>query len=206
MGELSNQELVEIIQGSDPDRSRDALHVFVSRFYLLVFRLLFRLSRRNQVAEDLAQDVFVEFCTQEPFRQPNMNAPMLVSWLLTVTRRQWYRYVRDRRNRVEHMTPEQVGELLSREPNPLERADQKDSLAWLVAYLAELPSELREALTLRIEGLKYREMSERLGVSEGTLQWRVHQARARLVGRITADPELLGWLTDGGWLADPEQG
>ena len=53
--------------------------------------------------------------------------------------------------------------------------------ARLDAALARLSPSLRSAVVLvLIEGLPHKEASEALGVPEGTIAWRIHEARRRM--------------------------
>ncbi len=64
--------------------------------------------------------------------------------------------------------------------------------------LAELPTKFRFVLSLRdLEGLPCGEIGERLGLSPGTVRWRLHHARQlfrqnweRLLGREEGSSEL----------------
>lgn len=52
---------------------------------------------------------------------------------------------------------------------------------WLFAAMAQLPDDLRDTLALTLgEGLTQGETAAILGVPEGTVAWRMSEARKRL--------------------------
>ncbi len=70
-----------------------------------------------------------------------------------------------------------------------ETAETSEALDWLHAAMAALPEDLRDtaALTLGDE-MTHAEAAEALGISEGTVSWRLSEIRKRL--RAMRDKEL----------------
>jgi RNA polymerase sigma factor (sigma-70 family) len=66
-------------------------------------------------------------------------------------------------------------------PSPSEQAAGREELAILDRYFEQLSSADREVLTLRRQGLKIREIAERLGVSVAAAASRIAQASKRLM-------------------------
>ena len=65
--------------------------------------------------------------------------------------------------------------------DPSESADQAESWRALAAAVDQLSDSLRTTLVLAcVESLPYKEIAQVLGCSEGTVAWRVHEARRRL--------------------------
>jgi RNA polymerase sigma-70 factor (ECF subfamily) len=67
------------------------------------------------------------------------------------------------------------------EDSPLDQVLQKESEQVLLRVLEEMPSECRELWGMILAGLSYQQMSQRLGVSEGTLRQRVLRCRKKAV-------------------------
>jgi RNA polymerase sigma factor (sigma-70 family) len=88
-----------------------------------------------------------------------------------------------RRHRRWQWTGIQEVELPAGDPSPLAQLMGRDATRRVLALLAELPSHCRELWSMVLEGLSYREMSERLAVAEGTLRVRVLRCRQRAVAR-----------------------
>jgi RNA polymerase sigma-70 factor (ECF subfamily) len=96
-----------------------------------------------------------------------------------------------RRHRRWQWTPVEEVELPSTNPSPQALAVGRDAARRVLALVAELPRHCRELWAMVLEGLSYREMSERLAVAEGTLRVRVRRCRERVLARwedVTADP------------------
>ena len=76
-------------------------------------------------------------------------------------------------------------EIESSDPTPDERAATSDTAARVRAAIDTLPLKHREILCLRhFEELSYQEISEHLGIPEGTVMSRLFHARSRLAERI----------------------
>jgi RNA polymerase sigma-70 factor (ECF subfamily) len=96
-----------------------------------------------------------------------------------------------RRHRRWKWTGVEDLELAAEEPSPQALAVGRDATRRVLALVAELPSHCRELWAMVLEGLSYREMSERVAVAEGTLRVRVLRCRERLLTRwkdVTAGP------------------
>ena len=126
------------------------------------------------LAEDVAQETFVRVYRGLPsfaFRSP------LSSWVFQVARNSALDALRSRRRRdrlVAAVTPPRPEERAAPTPSPSGAAEVE-------AAIASLDDRPREALLLvEVYGLTYREAGEVLGVPEGTVKSRVHQARRSL--------------------------
>jgi RNA polymerase sigma-70 factor (ECF subfamily) len=65
--------------------------------------------------------------------------------------------------------------------DPLERMSAEEQTGLLLAAIAKLPDEFREALILsEYEGLSYEEIGRMMGVSLSTIRIRIFRAKARL--------------------------
>lgn len=65
---------------------------------------------------------------------------------------------------------------LSDVPSPEEAAQDRDELTRVVRLISELPAKVREVFVLRrVQGLSQREIAERLGISENSVEKRVSQ-------------------------------
>jgi RNA polymerase sigma factor (sigma-70 family) len=154
----------------------------------LVYGLARRVTRDEQLACDVTQDVFT-YLWEQPCRV-DLSRGSLRSYLAVVAHRRAVDQVRgsERRARIE------AGFV------PSEAADGPEAVvvdaaahAWLKLRLAEmmgrLPPEQRAAVTLAYyEGLTYREVARAQGVPEGTAKSRLWVALTRL--RAMLDDEL----------------
>lgn len=72
-------------------------------------------------------------------------------------------------------------DLPSAAPSPLDRLASSETAALALRVLEEMPESCRELWQMLEQGMRYREMSERLGVAEGTLRARVLRCRRQAV-------------------------
>jgi RNA polymerase sigma-70 factor (ECF subfamily) len=78
--------------------------------------------------------------------------------------------------------------------NPVRTAEGRELVAQVVRALSELPDSLRITLVLAtLEEMPYRQIAETLEIPEGTVAWRVNQARKQLRRKLAAlAPEAPG--------------
>ena len=177
-----------------------------------VFRLAFHLTRNTERAEDLVQDVYVRAlrpAAVERFqdRAGDDGTGGMRSWLFTICHNTFYTKLKR-----EGRAPTAVGEFFAEaadgpapdEPPPAwDRAtfdwEQVDQA--LKAAIDGLSAEHREVLLMwGVDGLKYREIAEILGVPIGTIMSRLHRARKLVADALANDEraaETFGLRGDG---------
>ncbi len=74
--------------------------------------------------------------------------------------------------------------IVARDPSPLARVLDRERERVLLAALESMSRECRELWNMVLSGLSYREVSLRLGVSEGALRVRAHRCRQRVVAAL----------------------
>ncbi len=153
---------------------REAFGTLLSRVYDRMFGLAFKLSGNRAEAEDLVQDV----CAALPAKLSNFRGDARVTtWLYRIV----VNAARDRhRRRTTHAKAASGwGDWeVSRRAAEVEAQERTD---WLRLAMDTLtPPELRETLVLVLEGLNHAQVAEILGVSEGTISWRMSEAKKKL--------------------------
>lgn len=166
----SDEALARAAAGGDGD----AFAALLERHYDTVFRLAYRMTGRREAAEDLTQDV----CLALPRRIAGFRGEArFTTWL--------YRMVvngaHDRRRRAAARQRAAAGwgevELARR----AEAAEGAAARSWLDEAMARLPGELRDTLALTMEAeMTHARAAEVLGLSEGTVSWRMSEVRRRL--------------------------
>jgi len=143
-----------------------------------LYRFCLRLCGSVADAEDLTQDVFLAaFLGRERFE----GRSSVLTWLYRIA-------LNCRRHSVRTPRPVLVPEDAAQAGPGLEQSVTEDIA--LSCALSALPPDLREAfLLVKAEGLTYREAAQSLGIPQGTVQWRVHEASRRLRILLTEDEE-----------------
>jgi RNA polymerase sigma-70 factor (ECF subfamily) len=139
------------------------------------------LTGNTQDAQDIVQDAALRaFKYFRGFRGTEPGAGR--AWLLTIVRntvRTW-RQRRQAEATTAAFDEEQHSEGIT-DVDPSVKLDRKEIRERLREAVAQLPEEFREVIVLRdIQELSYKEISDVLGVPEGTVMSRLHRARQRV--------------------------
>ncbi len=158
-----------------------AFAALLARRYDGLFRLAFRLTGSQHEAEDLTQDI----CAALPAKLLAFRGDaQLTTWLYRVV----VNAAHDRRRRraTHAKAASGWGEWeLNRKSANAETAEQID---WLTTAMSALPDDLRDTLALVLDDMTHRDAATILGVSEGTVSWRISEAKKHLRGmRKTED-------------------
>ena len=165
-----SEELVRRASGGDREAFRELLELHYDR----IFRFCFRLTGSREEAEDLTQDI----CLALPAKLKSFRGKArFTTWLYRVA----MNAAHDRRRRAGSRTKAAQGWgdwEVNRRVVATERAADLD---WLRRSMAALPTDLRDTVALTLDGeMTHAQAGEVLGVSEGTVSWRLSEARRRL--------------------------
>lgn len=152
---------------------RAAFATLVARHYDRIHGLAWRLTGTRAEAEDLAQDI----CAALPAKLALFRGEARVTtWLYRVA----VNAAHDRRRRRATYMKATDGwgdwEIARAELAEEERAQ----LDWLTAAMRRLPDDLRDTLALILDDVTHAEAGAILSISEGTVSWRVSEAKKRL--------------------------
>jgi RNA polymerase sigma-70 factor, ECF subfamily len=175
-----DETLAEAAAGGD----RSAFAVLLGRHYDRIHGLCWRLTGSRTEAEDLTQDI----CASLPARLAGWRGEArFTTWLYRVT----VNAAHDLRRRQATRTRAALGwgdwELARQDDMAQARAAQD----WLMGAMSRLPPDLRDTVALVLgEEVTQAEAGAILGLSEGTVAWRMSEVRKRL--RAMADEEARG--------------
>ena len=166
-----------------------------------VYRMALQLTRNPERAQDLVQDVYVralEKGVPERFEDRGRGGDGVRAWLFTITHHTFYSTLRRAKNAptpMEDFFDESSNETLPDEPPPvwdLASLDWEHVDGRLKAAIEGLRPEYREVLLLwGVQGLKYREIAEIVGVPIGTVMSRLHRARKTIADEISGPDGLM---------------
>ena len=153
---------------------RDAFASLLSRHYDRLFGLAFRLTGIRSEAEDLAQDICLALPTKlATYRQ----TARFTTWLYRVT----VNAAHDRRRRAATRARAADGWGDWEIARQAEIDEASCSPDWVRRTMQRLSPELRDTVALTLgEDLSQAEAAEILGVSEGTVAWRMSEVKKRL--------------------------
>lgn len=139
------------------------------------FAIAYRLVGNRDDALELSQDAFVRaFRAMARFDPTRPFYP----WFHRILRNVCYRFLSRRARRREAALPDAIA--CDRfDPRDLAAANEAKERVW--EALGRLRPEHRELIVLKdLQGLKYREIAQIVGVPDGTVMSRLHAARRAL--------------------------
>jgi RNA polymerase sigma factor (sigma-70 family) len=177
-------------QNTNPIGSSEGFSRLYERENRTVARFFARRVLDGQTALDLTAETFAQgFLSRKRFR--GRSEAEQGAWLMVIAQRQLSRYWR--KGKAERKALQRLGlEPPEADANDLEALERLAGQAILrrelVAAVAELNADQREALELRIiEDAPYAEIATRLGISEPTARARVSRALRTLSRTIDLD-------------------
>jgi RNA polymerase sigma-70 factor (ECF subfamily) len=153
------------------DGTADAFSAIIDHYQEPIFRYLYRLTGEYQLAQDLAQDTFVKAYEEILKTRDELN---LKAWLYKIATNNAYKHFR--RAKLISFLPLDDGRAHSLTENG-EPDNTTEQLAIREA-IKSVPLEMRNCLVLHlVEGFKYREIAETLGISEDAVRMRVSRGK-----------------------------
>lgn len=164
----------EMLATAAAQGDRAAFATLVGRHYGRIHGLAWRLTGVKAEAEDLAQDI----CAALPAKLRNWRGEArFTTWLYRVVVNAAHDLRRRQATRARAAEGWGDWELARRD----EAATQAEAADWLTTAMQRLSSELRDTVALVLgEDLTQAEAGAILGVSEGTIAWRMSEVKKRL--------------------------
>ena len=174
---LSDIELVHLLKSSD----EVAFNEIYKRFQGLLFVYACRVTREENEAEDIVQEVFIYLWDK---RTKLAHIDSLSAWLYQAVRYRFFDRLDRRKVRTDHRATLQ--QFLDQGAySPDEYVREKELIQLVEKGIAALPSKMQEIFILsRKEQLSHKEIASRLNVSEKTVKNQVHNALRIIKARI----------------------
>ncbi|MGO9833855.1 MAG: RNA polymerase sigma factor [Polyangiaceae bacterium] len=175
----TDRELVDRAKAGDAG----AFGEIVVRYQARIHRLAMHLVRNTAEAEDVAQETFIRAYRALP-RFDGRSEPY--TWLYRIAVNLSLNALRSRKARrtANQADDPRLEALVSEAPSPVDvpsDAAQRELYAALAQGIDQLSDTLRTTLVLVcVDGRSHEEASAILGAPEGTIAWRVHEARRKL--------------------------
>lgn len=161
---------------------RNAFCSLMERHYDRVFRVAFTVLSDEGEAEDVAQEIW---CALPAKLRHWRGDAAFTTWLHTITMNAARDALRRAATRRRAVSGYSELSTLARD----EAADTEGRLHWLRTALKALGAELQETAALILaEDMTHAQAAEILGVSEGTISWRMSEIRKRLREAATEQP------------------
>ena len=166
---VSEDQLALAAAGGD----RQAFCCLLDRCYDRLFGLAFRLTGSRAEAEDLTQDI----CAALPVKLRAYRAEARFgTWLYRVA----VNAAHDRRRRAASHTRAASGWGDWEQNRQATNAQEAEQVDWLTQSMRALPGDLRDTLALVLDDMTHADVADVLGISEGTVSWRMSEIKKRL--------------------------
>ncbi len=180
MSQASDQELMLALKAGDQAAFEELYRRYRNRLY----DFLVRYTGDPASAQDLFQETFLRVFRDRHRYQPQAA---FTTWLFTIARNLFLDSVK--RTRTPGTFPgleTAIRAAPDPTPGPLETLEQQEAEVVLRRAIAFLTEENRAILLLsRFGGLRYRQIAEILGISEGAVKVRTHRALQALRQHLT---------------------
>lgn len=151
----------------------NAFSLLLERHYDGMFRLAFRLTGAQTEAEDLTQDI----CAALPAKLAKFRGEAkFTTWLWRVV----VNAAHDRRRRAATRARHADGWGDWEQNRRAADTETAEALDWLTQAMRALPDDLRDTLALVLDDATHDQAAEVLGISPGTVSWRISEAKKRL--------------------------
>lgn len=165
----SDQDLVLAANSGDAH----AFALLLDRHYDRLFAFCFRLTGAKAEAEDLTQDI----CAGLPSKLNQFQGrSQFTTWLYRIA----VNAAHDRRRRQLSHSRAATGWGNWEVNRTAAAADEAQRHLWLQTAMATLSEDLRDTLACILDDLTHAQTAEILGISEGTVSWRVSKAKKAL--------------------------
>jgi RNA polymerase sigma-70 factor, ECF subfamily len=168
-GSNDDSELLILLQNDDASAFEKLFRLYHKR----VFSFALRLLSSSDLAEDIVQNVFMAVWNQRKNMQISSS---FITYLFGITRHMVYDFVR---HKIQHEAfveyhIENNKEYAFITDDQVVFHELEDRLQ---KYILELPERRREIFQLnRTNGLSYKEISEKLGITENTVDTQIRHA------------------------------
>jgi len=146
----------------------------------------YRLTRRVDKAEELAQEVFLKIYLSRADYRPKVK---FTTFLYTVGRNAWIDLLKkeSKGGKQVSLSARNAGELgledmiASSDKTPLAELKEDETAQLIVDAIDSLPEEQKIVFVLsEVDGMRYADISENLGIPLGTVKSRMHNAIKKL--------------------------
>ncbi|WP_165971966.1 RNA polymerase sigma factor [Paenibacillus piri] len=162
-----------------------------NQFYRLIYPKVMYIVKDHAAAEDIIHDTFINIIRKCPH---HVEETRLTPWLHTVARNATISYLRKNKKKRDELLSDDVYienavPLMSRSASSIEsEIEAKAMKEAIIHYIHQLKPIYRQVLHMRwVEQLSYKEMADRLGVTEEKIRQTLFRSRAAVKRKLEDD-------------------
>jgi RNA polymerase sigma-70 factor (family 1) len=167
---LSDNELVALLADEDA-----AFNEIYERYWSLLYRAAFNVLKDEDACLDVIQEVFIWFWEH----RSNIEVRSVKAYLLVAVKYKVANHIRN--GKVRESFYDKIPKVEPGDGFPDEALEVKELKEMIDRFVSELPDRCQEVFLLsRNEHLTNKEIAERLGISEKTVENQINKALKRL--------------------------
>ncbi|MCC7539464.1 MAG: RNA polymerase sigma factor [Deltaproteobacteria bacterium] len=179
--------MVDAARGGDPK----AFGELVRRYRPRIYALALHMTGSTSDADDIAQDAFLRAFNKLPEFEGRSE---FFTWVYRIALHRALNAKRDKKRRpTVDMEDPRVSKAVTADAwgDPRRASELRETYSRLLTAFDLLSPLLRTTVVLVVlQGLSHAEAAVVLGTNEGTIAWRVHEARSQLKRHLDHDPAL----------------
>ncbi|OXM84416.1 RNA polymerase sigma factor [Paenibacillus rigui] len=160
-------------------------------FYRLVYPLIMYIMKDPPAVEDIIHEAFVLIIRKSPHQ---VDEDRLISWIRAIARNTTISYLRKHKKKRDELLSEDIY-IENAVPLMCNLAVSTEALVEaklmeeaIVHYIHQMKPIYRQVIYLRwIERLSYKEMAQKLGVSEEKIRQTLHRSRESIKRKLARD-------------------
>jgi RNA polymerase sigma factor (sigma-70 family) len=170
----SDEALISRVKKGDCE----AFNPLVERYKMAVYKVMYRMVRNRDDAEDLVEEAFIK--AYRAIARFDINKPFF-AWLCRIAVNNAINYLKkNRRGQIQSLENVEY-RLTAKKGNPVQMTREKILKEKINIAIAQLPEDYRVILVLRVdEEYSYEEISKFLKIPRGTVMSRLARARQKL--------------------------
>ena len=170
MHQLTDNALMLKVKSGDLDK----LGLLYERYKKRLFGFFYNMNGNAALSEDLVQNVFVRMLK---YKHTFTGEGSFAAWMFRTARNVNYDHYKKYKKEAHQAELSSVEYKLEDESGLYTKMDKSDEVAQLGRAMRQLPPEKREVLILsKYKGIKFSEIGEILGCSEGAAKVKAHRA------------------------------
>ncbi len=149
------------------------LGLLYERYKKRLFGFFYKMNKNADLSEDLVQNVFIRVLK---YKHTFSEESKFITWIFQIARNEMYdAFKKQKKNQYQDI--EEVSYAISTHETIDEEMEVLENSSTLKKALNLLPSDKKEILMLsKFKELKYKEVGEIIGCSEGNARIKVHRA------------------------------
>lgn len=168
MKHLTDEELMLQVA----NENLDALSIIFDRYHVRIYNFFNKMLQNKMISEDLTQEVFVRILRHRTaYKKGNFT-----SWIYTIARNIFSTHYQNQKKERLHITDQEI-----KSEETLFTENKTEEIEYLHKALQQLKPEERELIVMhRFQEIKYSQIADIIGSSEGAVKVKMYRALKKL--------------------------